>query len=260
MTKPYETLWQTLLSVVSVANIYTRFRNFLKERVNLNIIETFTQTPGTTTGAIAVFVAIRSAARLLQVPCSTKETRWWTCWFEPVPSPRSCGQMYKLDQAPLPTWTTPLDPVELSWQHSSALSEPSHLPASTEIPVSLQASSRPADINWSESIAARGERTQVGSTAQPDRIWEPVSCAPSDFREEVNLFSAGVAPHLEPAKHEFAQSAPVSSGFLAAREKHGKIRRGVSALSRTRSQPHTSEQKQANARESQKRFRMRQKV
>ena len=170
--------------------------------------------------------------------------------------------MYQLDQTPLPNWTTPLDAVDLFWQHDSSFSQASHLPVKVSPSASLQTSSRPADSRWPESIATRdGEQTQVGSTAQPDHMWEPIPSAPSDFREEVlNLFSTSEAPQLEPAKHESAQSAPAPSGLTAASEKSGNIHRDVSALSRTRSQPHTSEQKQANARESQKRFRMRQKV
>ena len=170
--------------------------------------------------------------------------------------------MHQLDQS-LPSWSASLDPTELFWQQDLNAAEPSRqLKAPSIQPPSLQGSGRPAETRWHESTAFRdGTQTQAVSSSQPEQIWEPIPSAPSEFREEVlNLFSTNELPESALAKDESAQSAPAPSAFTAAGEKDCSTRRDVSALSRTRSQPHTTEQKQANARESQKRFRQRQKV
>lgn len=176
--------------------------------------------------------------------------------------------MYQLDQA-LPTWTAALEPVGLLWKNNSSICEPSqqdsaHAHASL---LTSQLSAAPVGTNAAWPDSSRGPESgqvQLGAAAKQHQMWEPVPAAPDNFRDEVlNLFSAnseGTAPEPEPTKQEFTHSAPSSSGFTNGTEKDCSKQLDSSAISRTRSQPNTSEQKQANARESQKRFRARQKV
>ncbi len=177
--------------------------------------------------------------------------------------------MYQLDQT-LPSWTAALDPVDLFWNDDSSVSEPGHHEAATAVRFDVpKASERPLEIcnGWPDSVQARHSvQAQTGSAAQIDHTWDPTPSAPNDFRDEVlNLLGATERAGPEPAKQEYTQSAPSTSGFTTSSKEDKEFKecsqqRNMSALSRTRSQPNTSEQKQANARESQKRFRMRQKV
>lgn len=178
------------------------------------------------------------------------------------------GLMYQLDQA-LPTWTAALEPVGLLWKNNSSICEPSQQDsahAHTSL-LTSQLSAAPVGTNAAWPDSSRGPESgqvQLGAATKQHQMWEPVPVAPDDFRDEVlNLFSAnseGTAPEPEPTKQEFTHSAPSSSGFTNGTEKDCSKQLDSSAISRTRSQPNTSEQKQANARESQKRFRARQKV
>jgi len=168
--------------------------------------------------------------------------------------------VHGMDQT-LPDWTTALDPVDLPRNDSSSVCEPSQQEAASVVcfPSASQSSARPVCNSTQPGIQAQ---SGAAAAARQHQMWEPVPFAPDDFRDEVfNLLSAPAlttARPVQPTEQEHSQSAPTSSGFIDGTE--DSKQRDVSALSRTRSQTNTSEQKQANARESQKRFRMRQKV
>ena len=168
-----------------------------------------------------------------------------------------------MDQT-LPEWTASLDPVDLVWNDSSSVCETSQQEAASVVcfPSASQSSARPVSNSTQLGIHAQ---SGAAAAARQDHMWEPAPFAPDDFRDEVfNLLSAPALttsrpqPEVQPTEQEHSQSAPASSGFIDGTE--GSKQRDISALSRTRSQTNSSEQKQANARESQKRFRMRQKV
>jgi len=168
--------------------------------------------------------------------------------------------VHGMDQT-LPDWTTALDPVDLPRNDSSSVCEPSQQEAASVVcfPSASQSSARPVCNSTQPGIQAQ---SGAAAAARQHQMWEPVPFAPDDFRDEVfNLLSAPAlttARPVQPTEQEHSQSAPTSSGFIDGTEDNKQ--RDMSALSRTRSQTNTSEQKQANARESQKRFRMRQKV
>ena len=192
----------------------------------------------------------------------------WVC--SPL-SPRGSRVMYQLDQA-LPTWTAALEPVGLLWRNTSSTCEPSqqdslHASVHTSLLTSQLSAAAPVGTNAASDSSRGPETVQIqpgAAAAKQHQMWEPVPTAPDNFRDEVlNLFSANsecTAPEPEPTKQEFTHSAPSSSGFTNGTEKECSKQLDSSAISRTRSQPNTSEQKQANARDSQKRFRARQKV
>lgn len=161
----------------------------------------------------------------------------------------------------LPDWTAALDPVDHPWNDTSSVCEASQQEAASVVcfPPASQSSARPVCNSTQPGIQAQ---SGAAAAARQHQMWEPVPFAPDDFRDEVfNLLSAPAlttARPVQPTEQEHSQSAPTSSAFIDGTE--DSKQRDMSALSRTRSQTNTSEQKQANARESQKRFRMRQKV
>jgi len=184
------------------------------------------------------------------------------CWCASPFGPPAARVMYVhgKDQT-LPDWTAALDPVDLPWNDTSSVCEPSLQEAASVVcfPSASQSSARPVCNSTQPGIQAQ---SGAAAAARQHQMWEPVPFAPDDFRDEVfNLLSAPAlttARPVQPTEQEHSQSAPTSSGFIDGTEDNKQ--RDMSALSRTRSQTNTSEQKQANARESQKRFRMRQKV
>jgi len=185
------------------------------------------------------------------------------CWCASPLGPPAARVMYGMDQT-LPAWTAALDPVDLLWNDSSSVCEPSQQEAASVVcfPSASQSSARPVPNSTQPGIQAQ---SGAAASTQQHQMWEPVPFAPDDFRAEVfNLLTAPALttarpqPEVQPTEQEHSQSAPTSSGFIDGTE--DSKQRDMSALSRTRSQTNTSEQKQANARQSQKRFRMRQKV
>ncbi len=163
----------------------------------------------------------------------------------------------------LPDWTAALDPIDLPWNDRSSVCEASQQKAASVVcfPSASQSSAKPVFNSTQPGIQAQSGT--AAAAARQDQMWEPVPFAPDDFRDEVfNLLSGPALTTARPLEvqpeQEHSQSAPTSSGFIDGNEDSKQP--DVSALSRTRSQTNTSEQKQANARESQKRFRMRQKV
>lgn len=203
-------------------------------------------------------------------PCTTSQStprssKLVDCWCASPFGPPAARVMYVHGKHPtLPEWTAALDPVDLLWDGSSNVCEPSQQEAASAVcfPAASQSSARPVQNSTQPGIQAQ---SGAAATAPQHQMWEPAPFAPDDFRDEVfNLLTAPALttarpqPEVQPTEQEHSQSAPTSSGFI-----HGtqdSKQRDMSALSRTRSQTNTSEQKQANARESQKRFRMRQKV
>lgn len=171
--------------------------------------------------------------------------------------------VHGMDQT-LPEWTAALDPVDLLWNDSASVCDPSQQEAASVVcfPSASHPSARPVP-----NSTQPGSQAQSGAAAaaRHHQMWEPVPFAPDDFRDEAfNLLTAPALttvrpqPEVQPTEQEHSQSAPTSSGFVDGTE--DSKQRDMSALSRTRSQTNSSEQKQANARESQKRFRLRQKA
>ena len=179
--------------------------------------------------------------------------------------------MYRTDQGP--SWTAALNPVNYFWNKEPSVSEPSQQATLSAVhfrPVPTSQGRPLGSSNaWPDCTQARDSvqtqaQAQAQTAAQLDQMWDPIPlAAPDGFRDEVlnELYAIECTEaDTEPAKQEYTQSGPTDSGFTAGTDKACSKQRDLSALSRTRSQPNTSEQKQANARESQKRFRMRQKV
>ena len=179
--------------------------------------------------------------------------------------------MYKTDQEP--SWTAALNPVNDFWNKEPSVFELSQQetlsavhfrPVPTSHGRPLGSSNAWPDYTQARDSVQTQAQAQAQTAAQLDQMWDPIPlAAPDGFRDEVlnELYAIECTEaDTEPAKQEYTQSAPTDSGFTAGIDKACSKQRDLSALSRTRSQPNTSEQKQANARESQKRFRMRQKV
>ena len=145
--------------------------------------------------------------------------------------------MYPVDHASH-TWTASPDAAELLWNNTASVSELS-----------------PQDASNLSSLSPL--RTSSEKPLDSSVAWELAPNAPTELRNEVlDLFST--VERIPPmAKLQSIRSAPSIEMTTSADIRKAS---GKSASSRGRSQPATAEQKQANARESQKRFRMRQKV
>ena len=177
--------------------------------------------------------------------------------------------MYKVQQmdqchSHLPSWTATFNSPEQVWNDEANLMESTQqhiasVAAMTAPKLTGSSLENDTTCKWPESSDNIDIRTVAATTSDP--MWDPQPDAPQDFRTEVlDLFSMTTPTEHEPAQQDISQSAPTGSDFTSNAEPDSSKLTDAPALSRTRSQPNTAEQKQANARESQKRFRMRQKV
>ena len=164
----------------------------------------------------------------------------------------------------LPSWTAALNSPEQVWNDDtnimrSTQQQIASVAAMTAPNLTGSSLEHDTTCQWPKSSDTTYSRIAAATTY--DRMWDPIPTAPQDFRTEVlDLFSMTTPTEHEPALQDISQSAPTGSDFTSTAEPDSSKLTDAPALSRTRSQPNTAEQKQANARESQKRFRMRQKV
>ena len=189
------------------------------------------------------------------------------------------SQMMDQSHSQMPRWSAAMDPGNRFWNDDTGMlnSTQQQIAAFAAMTAPTPTGSSLANdstCNWPESSELAHSRT--GANMFHD-IWDPVPIAPQDVRTEVqNIFSVRASQNesaqqdnshaarqdlSDSARQDISQSAPAGSDFTtsATQQDLGK-QRDASALSRTRSQPNTAEQKQANARESQRKFRIRQKV
>ena len=168
-------------------------------------------------------------------------------------------QMQNFSQ--LPNWAGALDPLSCGLKEDSSNVESAQYHAPMTVPNFTGSSvDNNSNCNWTGSSHTAG---CVPAAASSHRMWDPIPDAPHDMRSQVlDLFSvkAPADTDLQPAQLGVSQSAPGGSKITSTEDLNSSKQQDASALSRTRSHPNTAEQKQANARESQKRFRMRQKV
>lgn len=175
------------------------------------------------------------------------------------------AQQMQQDHSQFPNWAGALDPLSCGWKEDSSNVEFAQYHAPLAAPMTapdLTGSSldNNSNCNWTGSSH---NACCVPAAASSHRMWDPIPDAPHDMRSQVlDLFNvkAPADTDLEPAQLGVSQSAPGGSDITSTEDLNSSKQQDASALSRTRSHPNTAEQKQANARESQKRFRMRQKV
>lgn len=169
-------------------------------------------------------------------------------------------------QSQLPSWTPAMDPVDRFWHEESSNTGSAHNYAHPVAPTTApnftgSVVDDVSNCNWTGSSE---NARWTPAVMPPYRMWDPVPDAPQDLRSQVLEDLSSVSPtpvdDTEPAQHDVSRSAPGRSEFTSTDDLDSGKHRDASALSRTRSHPNTAKQKQANARESQKRFRMRQKV
>ena len=179
----------------------------------------------------------------------------------------------------LPSWAAGLEPVDFSWNASAEAAGNSvpNAAASRGFKDGLQLlQERPmsnASCWTANSAAAMSSKVSDNSTQDlmsADRRdqWDPTPSMPDMDREEAMEFMSDYGLVDQPAAEQgitegapgLSQSAPTTSEIDSAEGDDSKDPHGDSKFSRSRSQPYTAEQKQVKARESQKRFRMRQKV
>ena len=176
----------------------------------------------------------------------------------------------------LPSWAAGLEPVGFSWNAPSDVMRNS-LPntASSEgLKEGAQLQERPESNAscWTASSAAMGSKVSDNSTQdllsdRGEQRWDPSPSMPEMDREEAMEFMSDYGLIDQPATEQttnqdmagLSQSAPATSEIDSA-EGDSKATHDDSKFARARSQPYTAEQKQVKARESQKRFRQRQKV
>lgn len=179
----------------------------------------------------------------------------------------------------LPSWAAGLQPVGISWDTST---DPQRNALHSSAQYTLEQSQQllqqqPKSGNSSftaASTAGFSSKRSDDSTQdclsgdRREQSWDPAPCMPQVDREEAMEFMSdyGVADNLHapvPAgslqAEELPGSAPAHSDIGSA-EDDSKTTLDDLMLPRPRSQPYTTEQKQIKARESQKRFRQRQKV
>lgn len=161
----------------------------------------------------------------------------------------------------MPNWAGAMDPLNCSWKEDSSNVGSAQYHAPLAAPMTVPNSvDNTSNCNWTGSSHNAG---CMPAAASSHRMWDPIPDAPHDMRSQVlDLFSVKttVDTDLESAQQGVSQSAPGGSQIKSTEDPGLSKQHDASALSRTRSHPNTAEQKQANARESQKRFRMRQKV
>ena len=157
-----------------------------------------------------------------------------------------------------PSWTAAMDSVDHLWNEESSIARS----PDTHMTKPYTGSSVDNDtVYWRGS----SNITRCMPAAAPsDSMWDPIPNAPQHIRSQVlDLFSVATTTpvNTEPAQLDVSQSAPGASECTSTADPESRKQRDASTLSRTRSYgTNTAEQKQANARESQKRFRLRQKV
>lgn len=168
--------------------------------------------------------------------------------------------MYRVQQTDQSQWHLP------SWEAAMDAGKP-HCNENTEIAALEQycSASNPTGSSIDNSIVCKrtaSDNIKTQHAAAPsDNMWDPNPFAPQDIRSEVlDLFSVTASIDDEPAQQEISQSPPGCSEPTSTRDQTAGEQQDASALSRARTHPSTAKQKQANARESQRRFRLRQKV
>ena len=172
-------------------------------------------------------------------------------------------QQMQQGQSQLPSWTAAVDPLDCFWHEDSSNVESAQYQAPPVAPITApnftgSAVDNVSNCNWTGS----SESARCIPAATPShRMWDPIPDAPQGLRSQVlDLFSLTTTPvDTEPAQ-DVSRSAPGCSELTSTEDLGSGEQPDASTLSRTRSHPNTAEQKQANARDSQKRFRMRQKV
>lgn len=179
----------------------------------------------------------------------------------------------------LPSWAAGMGPVGFSW-NASAEAARNNMPnaaASTGHKDGLQLLQERPKSNascWTaNSAAAMSSKVSDNSTQdflsadRQEQCWDPTPSMPDMAREEamelMNDYGLVDQSAAEARMNEGAaglsRSAPTTSEIDSV---EGDDSKGPhdDKFSRARSQPYTAEQKQVKARESQKRFRMRQKA
>lgn len=167
-------------------------------------------------------------------------------------------------QSQLPNWTAALDPQDRFWNGESGNVGSAQYQAPRAAPMTASnltgsAVDNVSNCNWTGS----SDNPRCIPAATPShRMWDPIPDAPQALRSQVlDLFSVTTTPvDSKPAQQNVSRSAPGCSELTSTEDRYSGKQPDASALSRTLSHTNTAEQKQANARESQKRFRMRQKV
>ena len=179
-----------------------------------------------------------------------------------------CSSMYNVQQmqqgqSQLPSWTAAMDPLDRFWHKDSsnvgsAQCQAPPVASITALNFTGSAVDHASSCNWTgSSDTARC----IPSATPSHRMWDPIPDAPQGLRSQVlDLFSVTTTPADTEPVQDVSRSAPGCSELTSTEDLDSGKQPDASALSRTRSHPNTAEQKQANARESQKRFRMRQKV
>lgn len=178
---------------------------------------------------------------------------------------------------PLPSWAAQLEPVGFNWsvrgeQECNTSVAPAGLPNDFQPlkePQKSSASCWTTNSNAGMSSKLSDQSTQdLMSIENQGQCWDPTPSMPEMDQEEALEFMSdyglvGDQPAAEQGVNEdpagLTQLAPATSDIDSA-EGDSKATHDDSKLARSRGQPYTAEQKQVKARESQKRFRMRQKV
>ena len=155
-----------------------------------------------------------------------------------------------------------MDPLDQFWNEESSIAGSAQFPALHDAPTAPNFTGSALDIVSNCNRTGSSDDTRCKPAVTPSHhMWDPIPDAPQGLRSQVlDLFSVTTTPVTEPVQQDVSRSAPGCSEFTSTEDLDSGKQPGASALSRTRSHPNTAEQKQANARESQKRFRMRQKV
>ena len=164
-------------------------------------------------------------------------------------------QQTDLPQRDLPNWKTAADSINQPWTEDSCAASAQY----TEVPnLTGSLMDNSTVCNWMGS----SDNTQCQPAAAPsDSMWDPIPFAPQEFRTEVlDVFGVTAPVDQEPAQQDVSDTAPGHAEPDSTEDPNSGEQQDASALSRARTHPSTAKQKQANARESQRRFRLRQKV
>ncbi|KAL3139121.1 hypothetical protein ABBQ32_005913 [Trebouxia sp. C0010 RCD-2024] len=164
--------------------------------------------------------------------------------------------MYKVQQTDqshwdLPNWKTGTDAMNQPWSEETGIVASAQCLGAPNLTDSLMDNTI---CKWTGS----SDTTESQPAAAPsDSVWDPVPFAPQDVRSEVlDLFSVD----SQPEQQDISKSAPDCSDPTSTGDPNAAEQKDASDLSRARTHPSTAKQKQANARESQRRFRLRQKA